>query len=422
MITRVSIMTSETKPRLTPKLRFPQFKGMPGWQQISLREVAEVKLGKMLDGKKHTTGRLLPYLNNISVRWNEVDTSNLPEMYFNEDELERFGLRSGDVVVCEGGEPGRSAVWDGRIPDLKFQKAIHRVRFNVPFDPRLLVMYLEAVAGTTQFEALFTGGGIKHLTGEAFSQLKISLIPQAEQQKVVACLGSLNELIAAECQRLDALKTHKQGLMQRLFPREGASAPHLRFPDFNGGAEWTIKLGGELFANRKEAGEGGLPIYSVTMREGMVPRASFDRDFYDIEDPAGNRKVCKGDIAYNMMRMWQGAQGVAPEDCLVSPAYVVLAPQEGVCAEFFAYYFKLPQMLDLLTATSRGLTKDRLRLYFDDFARMRMCVPEFAEQQRIASCLASLDELIASHGEKREALESFKRYLMQQLFPATDHA
>lgn len=209
--------------------------------------------------------------------------------------------------------------------------------------------------------------------------------------------------------------------MQQLFPREGETQPRLRFPAFQTAGEWVMTVGGELFMNRKEKGEEGLPIYSVTVNDGMVPRASFDRDFYDIEDPAGNRKVHKGDIAYNMMRMWQGAQGVAPEDCLVSPAYVVLKPLGGVCSDFFAYLFKLPQSLRLLTITSRGLTKDRLRLYFDDFAKMPLCVPnDNAEQQRIADCLSSLDALITAETQKLEALKAHKKGLMQQLFPSTE--
>jgi type I restriction enzyme S subunit len=201
-----------------PRLRFPEFQNAGEWEEVALGDIAEIKLGKMLDKQKHTTGRLLPYLNNLSVRWNEVNTSNLPEMYFNDGELGRFGLKAGDVVVCEGGEPGRAAVWDGRLPDLKFQKAIHRVRFSVPFEPRLLVLHLENLAGTTQLEMLFTGGGIKHLTRETFAQLKIPLIPHAEQQRIAACLSSLDDLITAETQKLEALKTHKRGLMQQLFP------------------------------------------------------------------------------------------------------------------------------------------------------------------------------------------------------------
>lgn len=201
-----------------PRLRFPEFYRTGEWEEVTLGDIAEIKLGKMLDKQKHTSGHFLPYLNNMAVRWNEVNTSDLPKMYFNDRELDRFGLRAGDVVVCEGGEPGRAAVWDGRLPDLKFQKAIHRVRFSVPFEPKILVLHLENLAGTTAFEMLFTGGGIKHLTGETFSRLKIRLIPHAEQQRIADCLTSLDDLITAATQELETLKTHKKGLMQQLFP------------------------------------------------------------------------------------------------------------------------------------------------------------------------------------------------------------
>lgn len=201
-----------------PRLRFPEFREAGEWEQVTLGEVAEIKLGKMLDAKKHTTGNLLPYLNNLAVRWNEVDMSNLPKMYFDDDELDRFGLKAGDVVVCEGGEPGRSAVWDGRLPDLKFQKAVHRVRFKVPFEPRLLVLFLESIAGTPRLESFFTGGGIKHLTQEVFARIKIPFTTHAEQQRISGCLASLDDLIIAQAKKIDILKTHKKGLMQQLFP------------------------------------------------------------------------------------------------------------------------------------------------------------------------------------------------------------
>src|SRR4051812_1523716 len=106
------------------------------WTTMPLGEIAEVKLGKMLDKTKHKTGRRLPYLRNVNVRWGSIDTDDLLEMNFEDDQLDRFGLKTNDVLVCEGGEPGRASVWDGHLPDLKFQKALHRVRFKRPFDPR----------------------------------------------------------------------------------------------------------------------------------------------------------------------------------------------------------------------------------------------------------------------------------------------
>lgn len=155
------------------------------WPLVPLGEIAEVKLGKMLD-KKRTSGRLLPYLRNINVRWGSVDTNDLLEMPFEDDELDRFGLKDGDVLVCEGGEPGRAAVWNAEIPNLKFQKALHRVRFRVPYEPRLLVLFLELLAKTGGLERRFTGSTIKHFTREAFLQLPVPNTPLPEQRRIVA--------------------------------------------------------------------------------------------------------------------------------------------------------------------------------------------------------------------------------------------
>ena len=203
----------------TQTLRFQDDQGhdFPDWEEVELGSVADIKLGKMLDKAKHTSGRLLPYLNNISLRWNEVDTSNLPQMFFDDDELDRFGLKAGDVVVCEGGEPGRSAVWDGRLLNLKFQKAIHRVRFKVPFAPRILVLYLEYIAGTTQFEMLFTGGGIKHLTRETFAKLAVPMMSLPEQTKIAGFLSALDGKIAAVGEQMRQTQAWKKGLLQQMF-------------------------------------------------------------------------------------------------------------------------------------------------------------------------------------------------------------
>ena len=153
-----------------------------------------------------------------------------------------------------------------------------------------------------------------------YQHLEIALPGRAEQQKIADCLASLDDLIAAEGGKLEALRKLKQGLMQQLFPKPGESVPILRFREFRDKGEWEESKAGRLFVNRVNKGEEGLPIYSVTMHDGMVRRDSLGRNYNDIEEAAGNKKACKNDIAYNMMRMWQGALGVAPEDCLVSPA------------------------------------------------------------------------------------------------------
>lgn len=189
--------------------------------------------------------------------------------------------------------------------------------------------------------------------------------------------------------------------------------PSLRFPEFSG--EWAAKHGGDAFIQRRERGEDGLPLYSVTIDQGMVRRDSLDREISSAMADDGNLRVGKDDLAYNMMRMWQGAVGRATEDCMVSPAYVVLAPKLQTSPVFFEHWFKRARSLYLLWAYSHGLTSDRLRLYFRDFIRVPMALPSHEEQRKIADFLETVDARIALMTRKASALQRYKREIAFRL-------
>ena len=167
-------------PALKVDIKYPE-----EWELVSIDQVAEVLLGKMLDKSKHTTGEKLPYLRNINVRWGHVATNDVSEMFFKEGELERYNLISGDVLVCEGGEPGRASVWYDEIPNMKYQKALHRVRFYLPLVPEYLSILLEYFASTGLLTRYFTGSTIKHFTKESFISLPFPLPELVEMEKIV---------------------------------------------------------------------------------------------------------------------------------------------------------------------------------------------------------------------------------------------
>lgn len=192
------------------------------------------------------------------------------------------------------------------------------------------------------------------------------------------------------------------------------AVPRLRFPGFEG--DWKRSTAGMSFLNRRERGEAGLPIYSVTIDRGLVPRNELDRHLgADAADEA-NLRAQSDDIVYNTMRMWQGAVGIATEECMVSPAYVVLQPRPETDAAMFSHWFKSRRMLGRLTAYSHGLTTDRLRLYFEDFAQIPLFVPEMKEQRRIATFLGAIDAKIDALRRKQAALVRFKAGLTQKIF------
>lgn len=190
--------------------------------------------------------------------------------------------------------------------------------------------------------------------------------------------------------------------------------PELRFPEFKG--PWKPARAGDAFRKSKAKGEAGLPIYSVTQDRGLVRRDSLERHMgADAADEA-NLRAQPGDLVYNMMRMWQGAVGMASEECMVSPAYVVLSPKKGVSSKFFDYWFQNRHMLHQLWAYSHGLTNDRLRLYYQDFAKIPLALPDQPEQEKIAAVLDTTSRKIALLTDKKTALEDYKRGLMQRLF------
>jgi type I restriction enzyme S subunit len=165
-----------------------------GWCWAALDEVADSVLGKMLDKAKNR-GELRPYLRNINVRWDAVDVVDVAEMRFEEHEGDRYGLSAGDVVVCEGGEPGRAAVWDGRIGDMRFQKALHRVRCSAFVRPHWLVAQLRRHADSGLLSSYFTGSGIHHLTGQSLARVPVAVAPVQEQDRVLRVIGEASRAV-----------------------------------------------------------------------------------------------------------------------------------------------------------------------------------------------------------------------------------
>jgi len=176
-----------------------------GWTSVQLEDVAELSLGKMLDKTKNTEGNPLPYLRNINVRWAGFQLNDLLEMPFRDEELARYSLRCGDVLICEGGEPGRAAVWPGADRPIMFQKAIHRARPTAALYPQWLVYHLRNDANAGRLEHHFTGTTIKHLTGTALSRYPIILPPIAEQRRITSKLESLLTRSRRAKEALDAI-------------------------------------------------------------------------------------------------------------------------------------------------------------------------------------------------------------------------
>lgn len=421
---------------LVPKLRFPEFRDADAWETRQLDTVYEFKPTNSLsrDALNYDNGGIKNiHYGDIHKKFSTLfDITKERVPFINDGEAceavkSASYCKEGDMVFADASEDMDDIGKSIEIINLNHERVVSGQHTLLARQKQGLLV--TGFAGYL-FKSNYARLGIRR-EAQGAKVLGISpnrlarvglMFPSSsdEQQKIADCLSSLDALIAAHTDKLAALKTHKKGLLQQLFPPDGETVPRLRFPEFRNAGAWAMVECGRSFAQRSEPGKDGLPIYSVTMSDGMVKRSSMERRVVDIDKPEGNRRVCKGDIAYNMMRMWQGACGVAPEDCMVSPAYVVLDPRLNVFSEFFGFLLKLPATLLQLESHSQGLTKDRLRLYYKDFATIELLCPTYSEQQKIADCLSGLDTLITAQTDKIEALKQHKQGLLQQLFPAMD--
>lgn len=170
----------------------------PGWTTTTIGEVAETSLGKMLDKKQATGLHPTPYLRNINVRWGSFDLDDVASMDIAPKDLERVLARPGDVIACEGGEPGRAAVWRGPEP-IAIQKALHKIRPSEAARSAYLSYALRYLAESGRLAEYFTGSTIKHLPQQQLRRVPIPLPPLAEQEHIVAAIEEhFSHLDAAE--------------------------------------------------------------------------------------------------------------------------------------------------------------------------------------------------------------------------------
>ena len=155
-----------------------------------------------------------PYLRNLNVQWFKVNVDDLKEMPFEEDELEKYTVERGDVVICEGGYPGQAAIWNRDEP-IMFQKALHRVRFILrAFDSRLFVYYLKLADAAGFLQKHFTGAAIKHFTGRSLHRFTIPLPPLAEQAVIVERVEALMTTCQALEAKIEQARSHAAHLLQ----------------------------------------------------------------------------------------------------------------------------------------------------------------------------------------------------------------
>lgn len=215
---RQQILTQAVTGKLTEEWRIG--KDLDDWEEKRIDEMSSSRLGKMLDKAKNI-GEEFEYIGNIDVQWNKINVCNLKKVRIEEKEFKKFLLEKDDILVCEGGEAGRAAIWEKEDSKIIYQKALHRIRVHNNYHPKFLLFKLELDTKSGEISKLYTGTTIKHLTGQNLATYTVKFPPFEEQQEIVTCVESLfakADAIEEKCKTLKAkIETLPQTILHKAF-------------------------------------------------------------------------------------------------------------------------------------------------------------------------------------------------------------
>ena len=337
-------------------------------------------------------------------------------------------IRYGDLLFAGSGETideiGKSAVnliasracCGGDVLVLRPTRALHAPFLGYAADHRLVV---------DEKARMGQGVTVMHIYTNSLKWLMLPVPPLAEQRSIARFLDHscrrIGRYLAAKERLIWLLEEQKQALIQRAVTRGlDPTVPHKPSGiEWLGDvpAHWEVIRVGQLFQQRNAPAAAHLPILEVSLKTGVRVRL-FDASHRKqvMSDRGGYQRADEGDLTYNMMRMWQGAVGVVPCDGLVSPAYVVAKPLSGADSRYFAPLFRTPEYRAGINGNSRGIVKDRNRLYWQDFKNIPALRPPAAEQQAIVAHLdratAALDAAIARTRRQRELVAEYRTRLV----------
>lgn len=418
---KTKAMKDQATTGLVPKLRFPEFRGAKGWEHqlvgpyledCSGRVPPDTKLpvySSTREGLKRQDAYFDGQVLQNKSEYGVVPPACIVYRHMSDDGVFKFNINEtgGDIAVSK-------------------EYPVFSTRGLNPF---FLLAKLNDGLDFKRFALSRKAGGTR--TRLYFSRLcewRTLLPSPAEQQKVADCLGSLDELIAAQGRKVEALKTHKRGLMQRLFPREGETQPRLRFPEFHEAADWATEPFGEVF----DTTSGGTPSRSNSAYwNGDIPWVTTTQVDFGVITAAeefisqsglknSSAKVFpKGTVLIAMYGQGKtrGQVAMLGIDAATNQACAAVLPSKKVDPRFV--FFNLSARYEELRRLSNSGGQENLSQGL--IRELPFSYPEeVAEQQRIANCLSSIDALITAATQALDTLKTHKQGLMQKLFPSVE--
>jgi len=403
-------MKSKSLTCKVPKLRFPEFRDTPEWEEKTLSNLSTIRLsnGVFNDPKKVGSGYKLVNVSDMYLE-STINEKTLSLIELSENEFLKNKVENGDIFFTRSSlvKSGIacSNIYLGTLDNVTFDGHLIRFRPNKKVAVPIFINYLLKTSYIrNQLVARGKTATMTTIGQSDVAGVKLFVPPlTAEQQKIADCLSSLDNLITAQSKKVEALKTHKKGLMQQLFPQEGDTKPKLRFPEFKDAPEWEEKKLGERThsissGKDKNTSDGIYDLYGSTGIIGKTLNNSYQGTFILVARVGANA---------GFLTKAKGSFGVTDNTLVVDL-------QQVMNIDFVFNILEKFGLNKLIFGSGQPLITGKqlkeLPLYF----------PIQKEQQKIADCLSAADELITSATQKLQALKEHKKGLMQKLFPSSE--
>lgn len=386
------------------------------WDVTTVGAEFHIQLGKMLDTEKNV-GVPKPFLGNRSVQWGYFDLADIGQIRLTPADIQRFRLRNGDLLVCEGGEVGRAAIWNQAVDECYFQKALHRLRPKGGYNVALMVSLLQRLANTGALQNYVTQTSIAHLPKDKFETVPIPSIPLVEQKAIADALSDADALIESLDQLIAKKRQIKQGAMQELLTCKR------RLPGFSG--EWSTKSLGDLGEFLKGSGvrkdetlSGDCPC--IRYGEIYTKHSDWIREFQSwisTAVAATATRINYGDVLF-------AASGETKEEIGKCVAYVgqreayaggdiVILRTKIANPLFLGYYLNTEPVRQ--QKSSRGQGDAVVHIGANSLAAIKVALPSMEEQQAIATILSDMDTELAALESRLAKARQIKQGMMQEL-------
>lgn len=407
----------------TPLLRFPEFLNDEEWAMDSMESIFEIKNGytPSKSNPDFWTDGTIPWFRMEDIRKNGHILSDSIQ-HITPGAVKSAGLFPAySIIVATTATIGEHALI---IVDSLANQRFTFLTKRKSFDNRIDMVYFHYFMFIIDewCKQNTNAGGLLSVNMEAFKKLTIPYPASlAEQQKIAECFTSIDKQIEATNSKLQQLKAHKRGLVQRLFPVRGKTTPEYRFPEFANNEEWQEVTLGDIttVVNKRNKSKRNLPIFSINNVDGFVPQS---QQFEGMDsnargyDTSSYKIVYKHTFAYNPARINIGSIGYSGElnDILISSLYVCFKTIDGVDDDFLMCFFNSYMFNQAVESNVEGGIRNYL--FYENFSRIKLRLPALNEQRRIASCIISIDNIIKKTNVKIGFLESHLKGLQQHLF------